>query len=150
MKPRYLNPYTDFGFKKLFGEEANKELLVDFLNEVLPAPHKIAQLTLKPTEKLGNVNSDRKAIYDIYCENKDGQKFIVEMQKAKINFFKDRTVFYSTFPIQEQAEKGEWDYKLSPVYCIAILDFTFDNKTHGEYLNKIQLKNRQEHISPVH
>ena len=101
MKARYISPYTDFGFKKLFGEEANKELLVDFLNEVLPVEHQIAALTLKPTEKLGNINSDRKAIYDIYCENKDGQKFIVEMQKAKINFFKDRTVFYSIFPIQE-------------------------------------------------
>ena len=66
----------------------------------------IAELSFKPIEKLGKINSDRKAVYDIYCENKEGQKFIVEMQKAKINYFKDRTVFYSTFPIQEQAEKG--------------------------------------------
>jgi len=142
MTAKYVNPYTDFGFKKLFGEEASKELLLDFLNEVLPDHLKIAELSLKSTEKLGNIESDRKAIFDIYCESKDGQKFIVELQKAKINFFKDRTVFYSTFPIQEQAEKGEWDYRLNPVYCIAILDFTFDNKNQADYLNKVQLKNQ--------
>ncbi|OHD15303.1 MAG: hypothetical protein A2086_01530 [Spirochaetes bacterium GWD1_27_9] len=142
MAAKYINPYTDFGFKKLFGEEGNKDLLIDFLNEILPEEHKIAELTFKPTEKLGNINSDRKAIYDIYCENKTGQKFIVEMQKAKLNFFKDRTVFYSTFPLQEQAEKGEWDYNLKPVYCIALLDFKFDNKNNNDYINKIQLKNQ--------
>ncbi|OHD28068.1 MAG: hypothetical protein A2Y34_02680 [Spirochaetes bacterium GWC1_27_15] len=64
------------------------------------------------------------------------------MQKAKLNFFKDRTVFYSTFPLQEQAEKGEWDYNLKPVYCIALLDFKFDNKNNNDYINKIQLKNQ--------
>lgn len=142
MAAKYVNPYTDFGFKKLFGEEASKELLQDFLNEVLPDHLKIAELSLKSTEKLGNIESDRKAIFDIYCESKDGQKFIVELQKAKINFFKDRTVFYSTFPIQEQAEKGEWDYRLKPVYCIAILDFAFDHKNQADYLNKVQLKNQ--------
>ncbi|OHD20509.1 MAG: hypothetical protein A2Y34_17965 [Spirochaetes bacterium GWC1_27_15] len=142
MTAKYINPYTDFGFKKLFGEEGSKDLLIDFLNEVLPTEYKIADLTFKPTEKLGNIDSDRKAIYDIYCENKTGQKFIVEMQKAKINFFRDRTIFYSTFPLQEQAEKGEWDYNLKPVYCIAILDFKFENKNNNDYLSKIQLKNQ--------
>ena len=142
MAAKYVNPYTDFGFKKLFGEEASKELLQDFLNEVLPDHLKIAELSLKSTEKLGNIESDRKAIFDIYCESKDGRKFIVELQKAKINFFKDRTVFYSTFPIQEQAEKGEWDYLLKLVYCIAILDFAFDYKNQAYYLTKAQLKNQ--------
>ena len=85
MAQRYFNPYTDFGFKKLFGEEANKELLVDFLNQLLPPHHQIAQLQFKNAESLPDTFAERKAIFDIYCENADGHKFIVEMQKAKLN-----------------------------------------------------------------
>ena len=143
MKEKYINPYTDFGFKKLFGEEASKDLLIDFLNEVLKNEHTIVDLDFKPTENLGIIENDRKAIFDIYCKGSNNEYFIVEMQKAKINFFKDRTVFYSTFPIREQAEKGEWDYNLKPVYCVAILDFEFnkDKKTE-RYLSNIKLKDQ--------
>ena len=126
MKPRFINPYTDFGFKKLFGEEGSKHLLKDFLNQILPPIHTIKDLTLKKTEALPEIQSERSAVFDIYCESESGSKFIVEMQKAKMNYFKDRMVLYSSFPIKEQAEKGEWDYKLQPVYCIAILDFVFE------------------------
>ena len=52
MTARYFNPYTDFGFKKLFGEEANKALLIDFLNSILPPERKIADLTFGNTERL--------------------------------------------------------------------------------------------------
>ena len=119
---KFINPYTDFGFKKLFGEEAGKDLLIDFLNELLPEKHKIADLTFKNPENQGDITSDRKAIFDIHCTTRDNHRIIVEMQKAKMKFFKDRTVFYTSFPIREQAEKGEWNFKLMPVYCVAILD----------------------------
>ena len=112
MKAKYLNPFTDFGFKKIFGEEASKPLLLDFLNALLPISDKIVDLTFKNNEQLGQTDLDRKAIYDIYCENEKGEKFIVELQKAKQNYFKERTIYYSTFPIREQAEKGEWNYNL--------------------------------------
>ena len=127
MKAIYVNPFTDFGFKKIFGEEASKILLIDFLNALLPSASKIVELTFKNTEQLGLTELDRKAIYDIYCENEKGEKFIVELQKAKQNYFKERTIYYSTFPIREQAEKGDWGYKLKAVYCVGILDFKFDD-----------------------
>jgi predicted transposase/invertase (TIGR01784 family) len=140
---RYINPYTDFGFKTLFGEEANKDLLIDFLNQLLPEKHRIVNLTFKNPEQLGALRIDRKAVFDIYCENERGDKFIVEMQKAKVKFFKDRSVFYTTFPIKEQAEKGEWDFFLKPVYCVAILDFTFDeDRRHRSFLSNVQLKDQ--------
>lgn len=143
MKARYINPYTDFGFKKLFGEEANKDLLIDFLNQLLPAHHNIINLTFKNQEQLGIVKADRRAIFDIHCENEKGDKFIVEMQKAKIKFFKDRAIFYTTFPIKEQAEKGDWDFKLKPIYCIAILDFVFDeDREKKSYMSNVQLKDQ--------
>ncbi len=143
MKARYINPYTDFGFKKLFGEEANKDLLIDFLNQLLPSQHKIVKLTFKNPELHGSIKADRRAIFDIHCENEKGDRFIVEMQKAKIKFFKDRAVFYTTFPIKEQAEKGDWDFKLNPVYCVAILDFTFDDdRKQKNFMSNVRLKDQ--------
>jgi predicted transposase/invertase (TIGR01784 family) len=146
MKPKYLNPFTDYGFKKIFGEEASKPLLVDFLNTLLPQNDKIVDLTFKNNEQLGQTDLDRKAICDIYCENEKGEKFIVELQKAKQNYFKERTIYYSTFPIREQAEKGEWNYNLKAVYCIGILDFTFDDyeteTERNEVVHNIKLKNQ--------
>ena len=127
IKEKYINPFTDFGFKRLFGEEPNKDLLIDFLNVLLKEEQgEIVDLTYLKTEQLGNTELDRKAIFALYCENKKGEKFIVEMQKSKQNFFKDRSLYYSTFPIQEQAQKSDWNYELKAVYTIGILDFVFD------------------------
>jgi len=125
---KYINPFTDYGFKRLFGEELNKDLLLDFLNELLKEEQgQIVNLTYLKTEQLGVTDIDRKAIFDLYCENEKGEKFIVELQKSKQNFFKDRTVYYSTFPIREQAKRADWDYELKAVYTIAILDFVFES-----------------------
>ena len=143
IREKYINPFTDFGFKRLFGEEPNKDLLLDFLNELLKDQQgKITNLTYLKTEKLGKTELDRKAIFDLYCENEKGEKFIVEMQKSKQNFFKDRSVFYSTFPIQEQAEKSDWNYELQAVYTIGILDFIFesDKKDLDKYRYDVKLQ----------
>jgi len=143
VKAKYINPYTDFGFKKLFGEEANKDLLIDFLNQLLPDKHKIVNLTFKSPEQLGDINSDRRAIFDIHCQNDKGDRFIVEMQKAKHQFFKDRSIFYTTFPIRDQAEKGDWNFELNPVYCVAILDFVFDDdRKQKNHVSHVQLKDQ--------
>ncbi len=124
---KYLNPFTDYGFKKLFGEEPNKNLLLDFLNELLQDEQgPIISLNYIKNEQLGSSDLDRKAIFDLYCENAAGERFIVELQKSKQRFFKDRTVYYSTFPIRDQAPKNDWDYQLRAVYLIAILDFVFE------------------------
>jgi len=127
-KEKYINPFTDFGFKRLFGEEPNKYLLLDFSNEILKNQQgKIIDLTYLKTEKLGISEQDRRAIFYLYCENEKGEKSIVEMQKSKQNFFNDRSIYYSTFPIQEQAQKSDWNYELKAVYTIGILDFVFDS-----------------------
>ena len=147
MKAKYVNPFTDFGFKKIFGEEASKPMLIDFLRSILPESD-IVDLAFKDKEKFGKTEADRKAIYDIYCENKTGEKIIVELQKAKQNHFKDRTIYYASFPIQEQAEKGEWNYNLKAVFCIGILDFVFDeNKiSKDEVIHTVQLKDQHNQV----
>ncbi len=141
-KERYINLFTDYGFKKIFGEEPNKNLLLDFLNELLREERgEILDLTYLKTEQLGGTDIDRKAIFDLYCENERGEKFIVELQKSKQNFFKDRALYYSTFPIREQAERGDWNFKLKAVYTVAILDFVFDEdkNTPGTYRYDVKL-----------
>jgi predicted transposase/invertase (TIGR01784 family) len=144
LRDKYINPLTDFGFKKLFGSEPNKILLIDFLNQILPERHRIRDLSYSRNEHLGLNELDRKAIFDLYCIGESGERFIVEMQKAKQNFFKDRSVYYASFPIQEQAGKGEWDYRLEPVYSVGILDFIFDDhKSDEELLHTVELKNQR-------
>jgi predicted transposase/invertase (TIGR01784 family) len=143
LQDKYISLLTDFGFKRVFGTEPNKAILIDFLNTLLPNYHHIKDLTFKNTEKLGNTPIDRKAIFDIYCQAENGDRFIVEIQKAKQNFFKDRSVYYSTFPIQEQALQGEWDFNLTPVYTVGVLDFIFDDhKNDDTIVHLVQLRNQ--------
>ena len=148
MEPRFVDPFTDFGFKKLFGEEPNKELLQDFLNELLvDREGQIVELTYLKNEQLDSSPDDRKAFFDLYCKNEHGERFIVELQKVKQRHFKDRTIYYSTFPIREQATRAEWDYALKAVYLIAILDFEFTEhrQDRQKYRHDIQLMDTQTH-----
>ena len=141
-KAKYVNPFTDFGFKKIFGEEPNKELLIDFLNELLKdQENEIVELEYLKNEQIGRLQSDRRAVFDLYCRSQDGKRFIVEMQKTKEKYFKDRSLYYSTFPIQDQlwmhgraaseacdqpVKSEDWDFRLYPIYTVAILGFVFN------------------------
>ncbi len=137
---RYLNIFTDFGFKKIFGSKVNKDLLIHFLNSILPKEAEITHLTYLKTEYLGHSELDRKVIYDLYCENEKGEKFIVELQKARQEHFKERTIFYSTFPIQEQAKAGDWNFDLKAIYTVSILDFLIDDNSYSAKKEKIKAK----------
>ena len=103
-RERYINPYTDFGFKKLFGTEMNKDLLISFLNALFKEDPVVKDVTYVSNEQLG-VYGSRRAIFDVYCETESGEKIIVEMQKTEQAYFKDRSVFYASFPIQQQGKQ---------------------------------------------
>jgi len=142
LKNKYIDPFTDFGFKKLFGEECNKDLLLDFLNELLHKEEgKIVSITYLKTERLGISEESRKAVFDLYCENEKGEKFIVELQKSRQTYFKDRTLYYSTFAITDQAIQGDtWNFKLKDVYVVAILNFVLEeNKNTDKYRYDVML-----------
>ena len=139
LKDRYVNPYTDFGFKKLFGTEMNKDLLISFINSLLSGKEVVKDLTYLNTEHLGTSEADRKAVFDVYCENENGEKILVEMQRGEQQFFKDRSLYYATFPIREQGQKGEWNYRLKAVYVIGILNFTFDEQSNNYYHHEVKL-----------
>ena len=70
-------------------------------------------------------------------------KFLVEMQKGEQQFFKDRSVFYSTFPIREQAKRGNRDYELKAVYTVGILNFVFDDKDDEYFHHEVKLMDIQ-------
>lgn len=130
---RYINPLTDFGFKRIFGTPFNSELLVSFLNAVLDGERVVEEVEYNNSEKFGSNEAARKAVFDVYCRTSDGSRFIVEMQNVYQDFYKDRSIYYSTFPIAEQAEKGDWNYELKDVYTIGILNFAFpENKRSGD------------------
>ena len=156
MRPKYINSFTDYGFKKLFGEEVNKNLLIAFLNDILPINERIVKIDLKKNEAQGDTATSRKAVYAIFCEDEKGSQFIVEMQNAKQIYFKNRAVFYSIFPIRDQAQKGDWDFKLEAVYCVALLGFNFDKTVDSleidelvenqNYYHRVQLKDQRNNV----
>jgi predicted transposase/invertase (TIGR01784 family) len=132
---RYMNLKTDFAFKHVLFNEKDQTLLINFLNEILRNEEKITNIRYLPTERLGNTEKERKAIYDLYCENDRGEKLIIEMQVCKQAHIIPRCLYYITFPIQEQARKGNWDFNMLPVYHIAIVDFIhFENQKCVNYL----------------
>ena len=75
---RYISLLTDFGFKRIFGTNPNKDLLIDFLNSLFDGEQVVKNVTFLNSEHVGDVRTDRKAIFDVYCENEKGEKFIVE------------------------------------------------------------------------
>ena len=130
---RYISLLTDFGFKRIFGTKPNKDLLIDFLNSLFNGEQVVKDVTFLNSEHVGDVHTDRKAIFDVYCENEHGEKFIVEMQNAYQTYFKDRSLYYATFPICEQAQKGEgWNYKLKHVYVVALLNYDMSDPAFSD------------------
>lgn len=126
---RYISLLTDFGFKRIFGTDPNKDLLINFLNSLFNGEEVIKDVRYLNSENVGDVYTERKAIFDVYCENERGEKFIVEMQNAYQTFFKDRSLFYSTFPIREQAPKSsDWNFCLKKVYVVALLNFKMSDE----------------------
>jgi len=144
---RYINPLTDFGFKRLFGSTFNKDLLIGFLNALFDGHQVVKDITYLNPEQLGRGMEERHAIFDVYCENERGEKFIVEMQKAAQDFFKERSIYYASFPIQEQAQRGKWRFDLKGVYTIGILNFVFPDDEYDDncFHHEVKLMDTADH-----
>ena len=121
---KYINPFTDVGFKKIFGQEINKDLLIDFLNSLLKGERVINNVTFLDKEQVGEFKDDRSLIYDVYCETDSGEKIIVEMQNKSQPYFKNRSIYYAAQSVARQGERGsEWGFDVKAVYCISFLNF---------------------------
>lgn len=164
---RYINPFIDYGFKKLFATEANKDLLISFLNAIIEdKKDPIVDLQYKNVEQIGEFNGTRTNYFDVYCEAQSGRQFIVEMQNSWKPFFKDRTVYYAAKPIRDQGlkevaesigrkrkkakkkeEKQGWDYRLNEVYLIAIMNFNFPKTEYApdDFFHRVMLADVDDH-----
>ena len=121
---KFINPFTDVGFKRIFGQEVSKPVLLAFLNALLTEERTIVDLKFLDKEQLGLSDVDRSLIYDIYCETETGEHIIVEMQNKYQPYFKKRSIYYLSRSIVEQGERGsEWNYDIKAVYLVAFLNF---------------------------
>src|SRR5574344_1497170 len=151
---KYINPFTDVGFKLIFGQEISKDLLIDFLNNLLEGERHITDLTFLDKEQVPDTNGDRGVIYDIYCETDNKEHIIVEMQNKYQPFFKDRAIYYMSHAISRQGIRGEaWNYRINAVYGVFFMNFKLGNelkdfrtdvglvdmKTHSPFSDKMRL-----------
>lgn len=143
---KFLNPFSDYGFKAIFGSEVSKDLIISFLNGVLHN-EVIINITFRNVEMLGMKHDQRRAVFDIFCENEKGEFFIVEMQKARQKYFSDRILYYASFAIQQQTtiarerlehlseaeRKRNWDYNINKVYIVCILNYVMEPNYPEKY-----------------
>jgi predicted transposase/invertase (TIGR01784 family) len=144
---KYIDPLVDFAFKKIFGSEPNKDLLIAFLNEVFRGRKHIINLVYNKNEHHGDLTAEGSAIFDLLCTGDKGEQFLIEVQRAKQGYFKERALFYTSRLISGQAPKGKrnaWGYNITEVYFIALLeDFTLDGTPENKYLHDICLCDRE-------
>ncbi len=122
---RFINPFTDIGFKRIFGQEISKPLIIDFLNSLFLGEKHITNITFLDKEQPALFEDDRSLIYDIYCETEQKENIIVEMQNKSQPYFKNRSIYYVSEAIARQGEKGAgWKYQIDAVYLVAFLNFS--------------------------
>ena len=128
---KFINPFTDWGFKHIFGRDISKDLLIDFLNGLFAGKMRITNLNFCNTEQIPETNDDRNVVFDLFCTTDNGERFIVEMQNRSQTYFIDRAIFYTSRAISNQAPVGEWDYHLTPVITVCFMNFVAFGKEKG-------------------
>ena len=124
---KYVNPLSDWGFKRLFGTEMNKDLLLEFLRNLFPE-RGIMDIAYLKNERQNLTERERDSVFDVVCTDPNGAQFVVEMQKRTQRYFRDRALYYAAYPIIEQGRKGSWNYRLTPVCVVGILNFAMKHE----------------------
>ena len=120
----FINPFVDRGFKRLFGQEDSKELLIDLLNGLFEGERVITELSFLNVEMPAESTDSRAAVFDLKCKDKEGRIFIVEVQNAPQTYFYERGLYYLCRIISDQDRRGnDWKFELYPVYGIFLLNF---------------------------
>lgn len=121
---KYADLLDDDVFKLVFGQESSKDVMIEFLNQVIP-DRTIVDLEFVDKEMHHVDRSRRDSVYDMFCKTDDGSRIVVEVQRRKQANFAERAVYYSTFSIINQVSAGAGSYDFCPVYVISILNFGF-------------------------
>ena len=128
---RYADLLDDEVFKLVFGRESSKDVMIEFLNQVIP-DRKIVDLEFIDKEMHPVERDCKGSVYDMFCKTDDGSRVIVEVQRRKQPFYPERAIYYSTFQVQRQVEAGAEYYNFLPVYVINILNFKMnENADHS-------------------
>ncbi|MBQ7489019.1 MAG: Rpn family recombination-promoting nuclease/putative transposase [Bacteroidales bacterium] len=147
-KPQNINLLTDFGFKRFFGTEQYKKNLIHFLNTFLGqyiGP--VKDIRYLPTEQLGLRESEKRLVFDVFCERNEDEKIIVEMQKADQEFLKNRIVAYSSRIISSALESGDLEYRYPKVISIVLADFKIlELKNSDKFIQHVMLKDDGNNI----
>ena len=125
-KFKYADLLNDEVFKLVFGRESTKDVMIEFLNQVI-LDRKILDLEFIDKEMHPIERDAKGTVYDMFCKTDDGSRIIVEVQRRKQPFYPERALYYSTFQIQRQVEAGAEYYDFLPVYVVSILDFKMDD-----------------------
>ncbi len=167
MKQRrgYANLTNDYMFKRVFGSEECKDILITFLNRIV-GNGDIEDVTFQNTEHLGPTADDRRAVFDIAVRTKSEDEYIIEMQLAQQEYFRDRALFYASYPILNQAALAKeefrkthgdaavfrWNFRLKPVRFIAVVNFPLTHSSEWDddrYFSSYRLK-EEESGEPLH
>ncbi|ACU03972.1 Rpn family recombination-promoting nuclease/putative transposase [Pedobacter heparinus] len=146
----FIDAFVDFSFKRLFATEESKPILIGLLNHLFKGRKYITEIEYGKNEFPGEIAQEGGAVFDVYCTDVNGSKFIIEVQRGNQEYFKERALFYVSRAISEQAPKGDrkgWAYKLTEVYLLAFLeDFNLPDSPKSEYVQDICLANRHTGI----
>jgi predicted transposase/invertase (TIGR01784 family) len=133
---RFVDPKSNIAFKKIFGNETKKEILISFLNAVLMLKDdkEIQEITILDSYQAPKLSHLKETILDVRAKDKRGINFIVEMQVEKEAYFHKRALYYASKAYISQIDKGVDYPKLNQVFFIGILNF--DLFESPKYLSK--------------
>ena len=153
MLGKYLNPQNDFAFKRLFGVEKNKDILMELLNCVLNRQlhQRVVEVTFLPPVLDPEIFSKKQSIVDVLCRDQDGCQYVIEMQVAPERGFEERAQFYAFKAFVSQMNVGERYEDLKEVIFLAFTNFSIfphkksyksehiilDRDTHERNLDKL-------------
>lgn len=147
---KFVDPTTDIAFKKIFGNEAHKDILIEFLNETLNLEYRIIEIQLLNPYQAPKLEGLKETTLDIKAKDQHGNEFIVEMQVEKETGFYKRAIYYSSKAYSQQLDKAEKYHLLKPVIFLGILDFNvFD---HDNYFSRhliLNLENQQQNLKDL-
>ena len=119
---RYADLLNDEVFKLVFGQESTKDVMIEFLNQVIP-DRTIVDVEYMDKEMHPQEIERKTSVYDLFCMTDDGSRVIVELQKRKQDSYVERMLYYSMHQILKQIDAGESSFDFYPVYVISIMDF---------------------------
>ena len=124
-KLKYADLLNDYVFKLVFGQESSKDVMIEFLNQVID-DRNIVDLEFMDKEMKSMDREKKDSVYDMFCKTDDDSRIVVEVQRRKQTTYVERSIYYSTFQVRNQVDAGSTDYAFCPVYVINILDFNID------------------------